>query len=338
MHKLFIHIGAGKCGSTAIQGFLGNNSAKLKDNGILVPGVDLSLDGKATGNQIWFLQNLMNEPLPDAQAIIRNRFRDIHAYMNESTLHTLVLSAENLSNPNGFEQLFEGLEKLFDVKIVFYIRRQDDFLLSAWKQWGVKVTDSFDTWVANDTFFVSKCLWGDWAGYLQPWENMFGRDNIILRRFDRNKLIDGDVVKDFAKSCGLYSEDLTMSKSIPNRSFNDSVTRLVHDANDLFEGIHDNRLYKMFRRFGGEGVLKTQKASSLISLERRLDILATYEAGNERLMRDYFGDEEGPLFEPPAEKDVHPMTDEQITDQKIACLTRTLFGMYRHLTQLEKNN
>lgn len=51
-------------------------------------------------------------------------------------LHSVILSAENLCNPVGFEAFFDGCQELFDTKIVFYIRREDDFLLSVGSSGG----------------------------------------------------------------------------------------------------------------------------------------------------------------------------------------------------------
>lgn len=337
MHKLYIHIGAGKCGSTAIQHFLWRNAAKLAEMGVLIPSTDLTVDGNEFGNQIWFFQHLLKKEPQDGRDIVCKRLKALREHMDRSGLHTMVISAENLSNPIGFETLLAGCDDLFDVNIVLYIRRQDDFLLSAWQQWGVKISGSFDAWLLEDTYLKGRCLWADWNSYLQPWEKMFGREKIVLRRFAREKLIGGEVVNDFFTSCGLLSDDLEIGRPEANPSFNDSITRLAYDARDLFTGMHDNRLYEMFQQFGGSSVYKNHKGSSLISLEKRLEILETYEEGNARLKRDYFSSDPGPLFDPPSEKDVCHITDKQIVDEKIAILTRTLFGLYEHIIKTRKN-
>lgn len=343
MHKLYIHIGAGKCGSTAIQQFLRRNAAKLVESGILIPSANLSFEGNIFGNQIWVFENLLKRKLGEARNVVQKRLKALKDHMDKSGFHTMVISAENLSNPVGFEKLFSGCNELFEVKIVFYIRRQDDYLLSAWQQWGLKISESFDSWLSNDTWWLSngtwfpkKCLWGNWHECLLPWEKMFGCENVVLKRYAPDKLIDGDVVKDFCVSCGFFTNEIFVDKPAANRSFNDIVTRLAYDANDLFTGIHDNRLYEMFRRFGGPSVYKNRKGSSLLTLEKRMKILKTFESGNARLKKDYFTDEQGQLFDPPSEKDVYHMTEKQITDEKIACLTRTLFGVHNHIVKMER--
>jgi len=333
MHKLYIHIGAGKCGSSAIQQFLRWNTPTLTESGILIPSTELSFDGNEFCNQTWFFQHLLKREPREAWSVVQKRLKTLKDHMEKSGLHTVIISAENLCNPAGFEKLFFECDDFFDVKIVFYIRRQDDFLLSAWQQWGLKISDSFDTWMSKNP---NKCLWGDWHHYLLPWEEMFGRENVVLRRYARNKLIGGDVVKDFFVSCGLSSEGITIDKPLANRSLNDIITCLAYDANDLFTGTHDNRLYEMFRRFGGPSVYKNRKGSSLLTLEKRMKILKTFESGNARLKKDYFTDEQGQLFDPPSEKDVYHMTEKQITDEKIACITRTLFGVHNHIVKMER--
>jgi hypothetical protein len=45
-------------------------------------------------------------------------------FANRTKETTLLLSAENLSNPFGFEDIFKGLEEKYRIKIIIYIRRQ----------------------------------------------------------------------------------------------------------------------------------------------------------------------------------------------------------------------
>jgi len=62
MQKLIIHIGAGKCGSSAIQAYLGANAAALRAQGVLIPGLDLTTNARVYGQQINFFVNLLGAP------------------------------------------------------------------------------------------------------------------------------------------------------------------------------------------------------------------------------------------------------------------------------------
>ena len=49
----------------------------------------------------------------------------------EPPIKQIVLSAENLSNPMGWHNLFVPVSEKYELEVVLYVRRQDDFLLSA---------------------------------------------------------------------------------------------------------------------------------------------------------------------------------------------------------------
>jgi hypothetical protein len=48
-----------------------------------------------------------------------------------------VISSENLCTPLG-AKLFKGLADIFKLHVIYYVRRQDEWIESAWKQWGLK--------------------------------------------------------------------------------------------------------------------------------------------------------------------------------------------------------
>lgn len=54
MHNLYIHIGAGKCGSSATQTFLRQNRDVLDEAGVLVPTTKLTPDGSRFGRHVQY--------------------------------------------------------------------------------------------------------------------------------------------------------------------------------------------------------------------------------------------------------------------------------------------
>src|SRR5262249_40429884 len=126
-----------KTGSTSLQWYLRRNAETLAKNGVLVPGIDMSPASPVEGQQVQFFEKLVPIDAAGRRFFLEKITKLVdHARENDST--DIVLSAENLSNSKGFEQLFVNISQITPVKIIAYIRRQDDYIISAWKQWHFK--------------------------------------------------------------------------------------------------------------------------------------------------------------------------------------------------------
>ena len=161
--KLVLQIGGAKCGSSAIQNFLRDNAVTMKSSDILVPSAQLDMTDDIRGEEIDFFASLINRE--DAERIVFDRLNALRAHMQQIGLHTLVVSAENLINPDNFQNLFVNAKDLFDIQIVAYVRRQDDYFASAWQQWHLKIYPSLQAYV-DDRLGKD----ANWAQMLAPWE------------------------------------------------------------------------------------------------------------------------------------------------------------------------
>jgi len=332
MRTLILHIGAAKSGSSAIQRFLVANRAALRSRGVLVPSRELDLEeGLMTGEQVFFFEGLLQKGVLEAQWTVNRKMEALLASVPADQRRHIVVSAENLCNHAQFAAMWAGQRKRFRVRVVFYVRRQDDFFISAWQQWHLKHAADFGSWLLSE-----KGRMGDWAGQLLPWEELYGSENIVVRRFSRERLIQGDVVRDFLACAGLPEGPYSLEGPEINRSHDEAVAYLAHGARDLFESPHDDRPYLMFDEWVGQRAFRRDRRSSLMSLDTRLDLLEAYREGNERLRKVYFPDEEGPLFPAPTPDDVAGLSREEILQEQVAMLTRVLFGMHRELAELRK--
>src|ERR1051326_4059217 len=138
--RLILHIGANKTGSSAIQEFLRVNVEALASSSVVVAPSDLMKTGPVTGQHVPFLEHL-RETRTDGRKIVSERISLLMGEIPNNA--TLVISAENLSNLNGTNELFADVAAEHDVRVVCYVRRQDELLLSSWQQWGSKTTPDF---------------------------------------------------------------------------------------------------------------------------------------------------------------------------------------------------
>ena len=296
MQKLIIHIGAGKCGSSAIQAYLGVNAAALRKKGVLIPGVDLTTNAHVSGQQINFFVNLLNSPeqtesphlhqqptRPDAALIVRRRLAALKEEMVKNNLHTLIVSAENLFGQYAYSHLFSEEKAHFEVHIVAYIRRQDEYLSSSWGQWYVKSYKSIDEYLSAHV-----PVNGDWNAALAPWLNDFGRDRVHVRVFDRKLMHNGDVVEDFIKITGLPVDENHKKIGVVNESNDERLISLARHVQEEFSSIHDTLFYEVMNGALGKNSPQEKSKPYLFDLERRSRIMHAYSEINDKVKKIFF--------------------------------------------------
>jgi hypothetical protein len=340
MQKLIIHIGAGKCGSSAIQAYLSANAATLRAQGVLIPGLDLTTNAHVSGQQINFFVNLLNAPqsahLPhqstrsDAAPIVRRRLAALKEAMVKSNLHTLVISAENLSGQHGYSHLFSEEKAHFDVHVVAYIRRQDEYLSSSWGQWYVKSFENIDEYLS-----ARVPVDGDWHAALTPWLQDFGRDRVHVRLFDRKSMYNGDVVDDFIKTTGLPVNENHKKVGVVNESNDERLISLAHHVQDEFSSVHDMSFFNVMNEVLGKDFRRTKSKPYLFDLGRRLKIMDAYSASNENIKKTFFPEipADAALFSPPTENDALNLSPTEKLERDVSTLTKIVYALGKKMIQ-----
>ncbi len=331
--RMVLHIGSGKCGSSAIQSFLATNASALREDGVVIPGVDLDLTSHQRGNQLRLFNYGMGTDGFEEE--VTSKLTELGRQMDTNGWHTLIISAENLVNPRGFHQLFAPSASNFDISVVAYVRRQDDLMVSAWQQWHLKRFESFEAYADK----VRGSL--DWHKRLEPWRVTYGDDALSVRVFARDRLTRGDVVADFAHQAGL-DVDRYQAVAAANRTLHERFNRLANTYRDvLFESPHDHRFYTFLEELLGEKAYKDYPGSILLTLGQRQAIVDQYAEANERLRRQYFPelpDDHG-VFAPPSESDVAQLEDvgqEYSSDEVHDMAYVAMYEMYKRLSRLER--
>lgn len=194
--NVYLHIGRGKTGTTAIQSFLSVNREVLLTHDIHYVLADSASWGRGHHG---FAKSFIDQPpaymeaLGDAErarAAVREELLQVGA-------ETVLLSSENLTMAN-IEKLAlfcEGLFAAATIRIIFFARSQDELAESQYNQMikAALTEKTFAEFVANEVDEL------DFAQLLAPWARRFGRENIITRVFDA----EGDVIADFLGCLGL---------------------------------------------------------------------------------------------------------------------------------------
>lgn len=306
MSTVYIHVGTPKTGTSAIQVFCSKNRKLLKEKGVCYPNLGFDFPGISSNRN----GHCLNAYIFDEN---HKRLRDQEREVADQALEKLtgmldnfpvfVLSDEQIWNNKDIttERLLHYKEKLAeagaDMKIIVYLRRQDLLIQSYWAQ---QVKEYMNTCFSD--YIVSKkakYFKLDYDKRLEEMAAAVGRENIIVRVYEKQQYYGGNIISDF-----LHLFDLEMT---------DEFKQSDHVVNASLEGacLEAKRLLNANPRFTtklnfvvpmlttiqqekvGEGGYSTGR---YFSEEKHQAFLEKYREGNEKVARDYLGREDGVLF------------------------------------------
>ncbi len=323
MH-IYFHIGAGKTGSSAIQHALATNQVALESQGFYLPSEDLTVNGKVTGYHVWWFEKIKQMDMAEALIELNRGIDCAVSAALEKNCDKIVFSAENLSNVFSWHGLLHEAIREHESSVVIYVRRQDDYLLSAWQQWGLKTGASFYEWLLRNIGVA-----GDWRVPIEEWQSI-ATHKILVRVYQRDRLINKDVVDDFYDALAIDANEFSKSKGNINTSYNTAVEELALSAPGLFEGPHDNQFFNMIQKYGQLAHKKVKGESRLTGAERR-SIIERYQSSNEWIKSKYFEGLDGPLFPMPVNDDYHVPSPNEVDANKWALITEMVYGMHKHI-------
>jgi hypothetical protein len=318
---LYLHIGTGKTGTSSIQNFLAGNTRILWDScSCLYPNMNRN--------------NLLNENFINHQKLFlttdlktrKERIQKAIVFCRKHARKKLVFSAEALfENKDGPALAKELLEMPgVDLKIIVYLRRQDQWLESAWKEWGYKSRKYTDI---SNYIRQRDC---DWLRTLKRWEDAVGREPIIVRCYEKEQLPSG-LIQDFSFVIGIdYGSFEWIPKKDLFKGFQRDVMEVLFLNKEFCTGGTDIRLQTFFERNLDESFRKESfKSYSFLSPAERIFILKKYEAANRIIAREYLGREDGVLFYEPWPSEDEPWNSYKgLTVERIVPIfTQILFHM-----------
>lgn len=210
LRKAIFHIGPMKTGSSSIQHWLFQKADLLETKGVHVVralGANMS---RLAG--LVFAQMLDQPPVASDKEKLENARAEIAAL--PETIHTIVISGEMLGHQlhraaevRAFKALFDQF--CDDYRIIAYLRRQDELSVSLHST-ALRRGERNARKLARPF---------DYRAMLAAWSEVFGRAAVTPRIFDRDALVGGDVVRDFAETAGLPFEPV----QIPVGNLNPSL-------------------------------------------------------------------------------------------------------------------
>ena len=131
--RLILHIGAGKTGTSAIEDALQKNHSLLRDRGILVPDTKLGVGPPTAGGHVLTFERV-RPVTQESMDVVQEKLLALSLVAVDNGWHTVIISAENLINAVDFARLFRHADEANHVRVIAFIRRQDDYAFAAWSQ------------------------------------------------------------------------------------------------------------------------------------------------------------------------------------------------------------
>ena len=297
---LYVHVGQHKTGTSTIQYFISRNRAILQRHGVFVPG---KLVGPNVHHDI--ARTLWNTQPSD---VARKRFLDVIASILDQAgscprvlLSSEVFSTGHLKLHNEHLKLFS--EHFDSVHLIYYMRRQDDALMSGYNQ-------LIKSHGRKEPFAEPSSP----APYMEAIEGLlddFGvsPDAMTIRVYEKEQLLNGDLLADFLDTMDLQLTDDYVIRRDPN---NTSLSRNALEYKRYINGLTptslplkeqrllEHRFAHALGEYSSQDRLESNTASmSLISPQRRREILLALREDYAQIARMYMGRNDGSLFRRP---------------------------------------
>jgi SAM-dependent methyltransferase len=286
--QLYLHIGFPKTGTTSIQMWLTENATALAAHGVLYPATGRGRHEYDYGHH-QLPRGLVTKPLSEL-AVMWPDMTNLRDEVDNSPGSTIIVSSEDFATRLDQPEVDLLARRLadFDVRIVCYVRRQDEFIISVW-------STSVAYFGEKDP--LANCLdhpWLDYAGTIALWARAFGFDAIMLRVFEEAQLAGGNAIEDFLAVCGIKpSVDFTpLRQTRHNHRFPAHISLI-----QAYLNAHKIDPAAIARAGWLSAMLHHPDAgSSLLSRDDRRALLARHAEGNRSLAQTYLGRTDGKLF------------------------------------------
>jgi hypothetical protein len=304
--ELVLHIGTGKTGTSSVQFFLRDNRDRLAELGLLYPRTPgrarhsrlvlfASPDDEIEGYPHWARQK-QSDPATFRRIFRRRLLKEIE----QSGLSRVLMSDEELYKASvptlqRLGRFTGGIAR--ELRLVCYLRRQDDHMVSRYQQ-GVKVgwVSRLDAWAREDMSDLY-----DYAGRLGQHRQLLAPGAIVVRRFEASAFTGGSLRQDFLDAVGV---DARADEMVQLPDLNPSL-----DAESV-EFLRLLNLHRVEHEGAPPGMIDNRRLATRLTAaatgptltlpEAALDtFMAQWQDTNRRVAEDYLGDRTGQLFQEP---------------------------------------
>jgi hypothetical protein len=303
MKKIHFHIGFEKTGSKSIQNFCARNSKALQERGIYY--LDDVYNGLVFASTHWPIAaayaDVPSLVPPSKKLDAQEATNLIVEVANNTSCDTLLFSAEPFSSVLTSAKKIVAMKKAlsdFDVKIIAYVRRQDNFFashISSFVKGGHSFLYSDHITMAETIVSYENQDRYDYKLILSRWADAFGVENMTIRPFERDSLLQGDVVADFLGVLDVNIEDFPDTDVRDNESLSIEALLFLNlinrTATPEFTAVYIRQVLPALQKYQTKRISIQQ----LLSNVHRLEIIDLYAKRNAYVAKHYM-DQRSQLF------------------------------------------
>lgn len=303
MKELYIHIGQPKTGTSALQTFCAINREALRESGIYYPIFDGDYAIREKNNaMVGNAYNMKMLACPSEQFggnQIRYMERICELFDQDQCV---LLSSETLwtTDIEMYKNVRNFIGEKFNIKIkvIIYLRRQDERIESVWNQW-IKSGNYYKTCAE---YAKEQSIEYDYYMRLKMISDVLGKENMIVKIYNPdNFTVENNIYKDFMSIFEIA--DISAFQQ-PEFQVNPSLGKNLVEIKRILNSVPSSLILDdEFRRISRENVIFAKntevitKAPAFLSYEERKEILDRYEESNRNIGREYFGIEKSPFSE-----------------------------------------
>jgi hypothetical protein len=289
--KLYLHIGTHKTGTTTIQRFLKEKAESLKSKGIVwIPNLKNTRTLKTCTSVD---SQLINECKKELKLTIAR-------YGQNNACDSYLMSYEGLSgspylgytNSNLIAKQLAEITNDFDVKIIVYLRKQDDFVESMYTQL-IHIGESLTFNEFLESLPVNAF---NWQTLLANYSEYFGEENIIVKRYgksflpEKNSLIEG-FLECFDADIGVLPQSKKAKSH--NKGYSRDALEIARLSNAYLSNEEKERLHTLLSSVSAKEAFTSY---NYFDDTARLKFFKQFKEPNSKIARKYFGEDGDNLF------------------------------------------
>jgi hypothetical protein len=236
---LHLHIGSHKTGTSSIQATFFGSRERLRDLGIDYFG----FSANHSQPMLWrFGTQRFTHPVTVGARMSREDVlrtadavdRELRDFLRNPPFPTKVISGEEISTlgESDVAQIKAFLANFSErVHVIIYVRNYYDYMNSEIQElvkWGWTLPD------LKAAIARGQVVQPNYKGRIQKFITHFGRENVTVRIFHRDRLKQGDLFTDFCDAIGAPAARDVLSIKTTNKSLSASSVRLLSLYNEAF--------------------------------------------------------------------------------------------------------
>lgn len=273
--NIYLHIGTNKTGSSAIQSFLNTNESLLNLNNIHY----------CSTGKIWNAHFPLAWELGCGKSALnyneKNLWEKAKLEFENKKEENIIISSENFVLLRDTKKMYyiKNLLQNYNIYILLYIRRQDLWVESLYLQ-SIKMGNN----VNNFEKYCNNCGQElDFYKFLQPWEEVFGENNIKVLNFDNAKK---NIIDSFLTLIGNTKIPLPPAK---NKIVNETITRELAEFLIRFNPVINSKKRQEIISFYNKFIKSEDSLNTkFFNINERLKFLSKYNQSNNLIARKYF--------------------------------------------------